>query len=108
LYSARPPSPDELRLVQTQEQAKILLLGPAVFTPAGTFKNRTVLVLAEEVSELGATSVLPADYKAETGPRSSKPWVTTKSAICSATWPASLDSERSCDSGGVCQGRPPG
>jgi len=64
---ARPPSPDELRLVQTQAQAKVLLLGPAVFTPAGTFKKRTVLVLAEEVEELGATSVLPAEYQAETG-----------------------------------------
>ena len=64
---ARPPSSDELRLVQTQTQAKVLLLGPAVFTPAGTFKNRTVLVLAEEVAELGASSVLPAEYKAQTG-----------------------------------------
>ena len=62
---ARPPSQDELRVVQTQPQAKILLLGPAVFTPANTFKNRTILVMAEEVEELGAGTVLPADYKPE-------------------------------------------
>jgi hypothetical protein len=63
---ARPPSPDEMRVVQTQPQAKILLLGPAVFTPATTLKNRTVLVMAEEVEELGAAVVLPPEYKQET------------------------------------------
>jgi hypothetical protein len=63
---ARRPSEDELRVVQSQPQAKILLLGPAVFTPANTFKNRKILVMAEEVEELGAASVLPADYTQET------------------------------------------
>ena len=62
---SRLPVEDELRLVQTQSAAKVLLLGPAVFTPVANFKNRIVLVLAEEIEELGLTP-LPPGFKSET------------------------------------------
>ena len=62
---SRPPIEDELRLLQTQSQAKVLLLGPAVFTPANTFKNRTVMLMTEEIEELGVGTPLPAGFTSE-------------------------------------------
>lgn len=62
---SRLPAEDELRLVQTEPSGKVLLLGPAVFAPAASFKNRTVLVMTEEIEELGLAP-LPAGFKSET------------------------------------------
>ena len=59
---SRLPSEDQLRLLQTQSQAKVLLLGQAIYTPPALLKNRTVLLLAEEVEELGGA---PAGFTAQ-------------------------------------------
>ena len=62
---SRIPNEDQLRLLNHQASAKVLLLGPAIYTASTVFKNRTVLLIAEEVEELGVAPELPQGFTAQ-------------------------------------------
>ena len=64
---SRPPQPDELRLLSSQAQAKVLLLGSALFSDSSLYGERSVLVLRDEVEELGLGAQLAASFSVKSG-----------------------------------------